>query len=1012
MGWVMAKVYVSSTIADLKRERRAVMDWLVAAGHQVVHSYRPNSDTVRDSCLDDVDTSDLYVLILGHRYGFQPPDDNPEGLSITHLEFRRAGQSGRPRVALMRTSIPDVSLSDLADPQKLALISAFRDEVAREVRPGEFGDKSELIQALSTGVQAELAKVAGHPDASGAGRMAAATRALPRDIASFTGREAELHQLTEPVLNAGRRGGVVSIYAIGGMAGIGKTALAVHAAHQLTSRFPDGQVFLPLHGHTPGQQPVDPQDALASLLLIAGVPAGQIPPGLEARMALWRDHLAGKQMVLVLDDAAGHEQVAPLLPGTGGSLVLVTSRRHLTALEDVHTVSLDTLSADQATELLARLADRPGLDPAAPAVGEITRLCGYLPLAVGMLARQLHHHPTWTIEELAADLTAATTRLELMQAENLSVAAAFDLSYAELTPDQQLLFRQLGLHPGTDIDAYAAAALGGTNLSTARRYLDDLYERYLISEPARGRYRLHDLLREHARTLTAGDPPDERDAALDRLLDYYAHTAATSDRLLALQPETRPDPAAISSPPSAIPALDDQLKGLAWARAERANLLACLDHASRTGDQARIVAFTAGLSALFRIDGPWADAITRHTAAVKAARKLGNKAAQANALKDLGAIQQFACDYRGATQALQEALDIYQALGDQIGQADALHNLGVVRWLACDYAGAARALEQAFSTCRDLGNLPGQASALLDLGATRIVTGDTVGAVEAIEQALNLYRDLGDRESEAQALVDLGNARLETGDYPAATQLVEEALGISRDLSDRRGEAWALIYLARLRRLTGNYAEGTQALDEALSIFQDLGDLRGLANVLASLGTIQRLTGDLEGATKSVESAMRTFVDLGEARGRARALCELGIVQRLTGDYSGAAETLGEALSIHRDIGDRYGQTETLNEIGTLHRVRGNLAEATACHQQALDLAREIGSSWHEAHALAGWARADLAAGQVIEAQDRLRQAQEIFQRIGAAEAAGVTAELQQLNAKSTAKSMRPSTGM
>src|SRR5689334_747146 len=188
------------------------------------------------------------------------------------------------------------------------------------------------------------------PSAPGAGGVTAGTRTLPRDIASFTGREAELRRLTAAVQDVGSRGGVVSIYAIGGMAGVGKTALAVHAAHQLASQFPDGQVFLPLHGHTPGQQPVNPQDALASLLLIAGVPAGQIPPDLEARMALWRDHLAGKQMLLVLDDAAGHEQVAPLLPGTGGSLVLVTSRRHLTALEDAQSVSLDTLSADQAAE--------------------------------------------------------------------------------------------------------------------------------------------------------------------------------------------------------------------------------------------------------------------------------------------------------------------------------------------------------------------------------------------------------------------------------------------------------------------------------------------------------------------------------------------------------------------------------------------------------------------------------------------------------------------------------------
>ena len=822
--------------------------------------------------------------------------------------------------------------------------------------------------------------------APGTGGVAAATRTLPRDIGSFTGREAELRRLTGPVLDAGRGGGVVGIHAIGGMAGVGKTALAVHVAHRLAARFPDGQVFLPLHGHTPGQQPVHPVDALASLLLIAGLPAGQIPPGLEARMALWRDHLAGKQLLLVLDDAAGHEQVAPLLPGTGGSLVLVTSRRHLTALEDAQTVSLDTLPPGQAAELLARLAARPGLEPAEPAVGEITRLCGYLPLAIGMLARQLHHHPAWTIGELAADLAAATTRLELMHAENLSVAAAFDLSYAELAPAQQRLFRQLGLHPGPDIDAYAAAALSGTDLSAARRHLDDLYDRYLIAEPARGRYRLHDLIREHARTLAATDPHDERQAAQDRILDYYAHTGTVSDRLLDFQAGTSPDPVTVSSWPAGIPALDSQVKALAWARAERDNLLACLDHAGRTGDQARVVAFTTGLSALLRIDGPWTDAIALHAMAVQAARRLGNRLAQANALKDLGSMRQFACDYPGATQALQEALDIYQDLGDELGQAHALSNLGLVRWLACDYPGAAQALEQALRIYRDLGNVQGQANALLDLGATRIVTGDTAGAVQAIEQALGLYRDLGDRESEAQALLDLGNARLETGDYPAAARLAEDARHISVDLGDRRGEAWALIYLARLRRLTGDYAEGTQVLDKALGIFEDLGDPRGRGNALVCRGTIQRLTGDLEDAAKSIEAALGIFTGLGESRGRARVLCELGVVRRLTGDYPAAAEAMEAALSIQRDIGDRNGQADTLNEIGTLHRVRGNLAQATECHRQALALAREIASRWHEANALAGLGRAGLAAGRVAEARDALRQAQEIFQRIGAAQ--------------------------
>ena len=293
---------------------------------------------------------------------------------------------------------------------------------------------------------------------SAPGGVAAASRTLPRDIASFTGRQRELEQLAEAAAGAG---GVVGIHAIGGMAGIGKTAFAVHAAHRLAARFPGGQIFLPLHGHTPGQQPVDPEDALASLLQTAGVAPAQIPPGLQARMALWRDRLAGQQLLLILDDAVGSEQVLPLLPGTGESLVLVTSRRHLSALDEATAINLDTLPAAEAAGLLIRLAGRPGLAADDPGVREITRLCGYLPLAIGMVARQLRHHPTWSAGGRAAELAAAAGRLELMATESLSVAAAFDLSYADLGPDLRRLFRRLGLHPGPEADEYAAAALDG-----------------------------------------------------------------------------------------------------------------------------------------------------------------------------------------------------------------------------------------------------------------------------------------------------------------------------------------------------------------------------------------------------------------------------------------------------------------------------------------------------------------------------------------------------------------------
>ena len=407
---------------------------------------------------------------------------------------------------------------------------------------------------------------------------AAVTRTLPRDVASFTGRGAELGQLL---------GDLAGVAAGGWWGSVRSAGWPVSARPPWRCTRRTGSPTVSRTGscscrctRTPrGSGRWIPPDALASLLLAAGIGARQIPPGLEARAARWRDYLAGKKILLVLDDAAGHEQVRPLLPGTAGSLVLVTSRRRLAALEDAAVISLDTLAPGEAAALLARLAGRTGLGPGDAGVGEITRLCGYLPLAIGMLARQLHHHPVWTTADLAADLAAARDRLELMRAEDLSVAAAFDLSYQDLPGDQQRLFRRLGLHPGPDIDAHAAAALDGTTLGAARRGLEGLYDQHLLTEPTRGRYRLHDLLREHAQALAASDDPADREDAGTRLLDYYLHTALAASMHIATRTVATGPPPPARPPPSAPP-VSTPRQALAWLENERANLHAAVGYAA------------------------------------------------------------------------------------------------------------------------------------------------------------------------------------------------------------------------------------------------------------------------------------------------------------------------------------------------------------------------------------------------------------------------------------------------
>jgi tetratricopeptide (TPR) repeat protein len=985
---------------------RAALDAVARAGMAPVDMryFAARDDWPADYCQARVRDCEIYVAVVGFRYGSIVPG---QAVSYTELEFEAASAAGLPRlVFLLAETAATVAGSADADRRPVQRFRQRLREAGVIVRDFTSADGLELevfhaLRELPAGV--------------------AVPQTLPRDIASFTGRELELTGLA----SAAASDGVVGIQAIGGMAGIGKTTFAVHAAHQLAPGFPDGQIFLPLHGHTPGQRPAEPADALASLLLTTGVSVQQIPPGLEARAALWRDRMAGRKLLLVLDDAAGSDQVRPLLPGASGSLVLVTSRRHLTAL-DAAAITLGTLGPEQAARLLVRLADRPGLAPDDAAVGDIARLCGYLPLAVGMLARQLHHHPAWTPAGLAADLVAARDRLELMVTENLSAAAAFDLSYADLTPGQQQLFRRLGLHPGTDIDAYAAAALNAASLAATRRGLGALYDQYLLTEPAAGRYRLHDLIREHARGLAdREDPEGDRDQATGRLLDYYQHAAAAADRHLTRY--TRPGPpasmaSAAAAPDRAVPAgvspggvspagaspaggargasspavpdLPDYRRALAWARGERANLLCCLDHATWGGQHARVVTLTAAIAALLRHDGPWTEPITRHATAAQAARHLGDRLGEASALHDLGVARRLTGDYPGATEALETALGISRDLSDRQGQANALTSLAIAHRETGDYPGAAQILETALDIFRDLGDRLGQATALSNLGIARYLTGDSAGAAQALEAGLDIYRDIGDRQGQANALTSLGIARYLTGDFPGAARILETALDISRDIGDRQGQASALSNLGETRRLTGDLAGAAQALEAALDISRDLGNRLGQATALTFLGSVRRLTGDYPGATEALEAALSISRGLGDRLGQGNALSFLGVTRRLTGDYPGATEALEAALSIYRDLGDRSGEAETLNEAGTLHRFRGDLDQAAARHRQARDLARVIDSPWDEAQALAGLGRCALAAGRTADAQAGLRQAEEIFRRIGAAEASGITAEL------------------
>ena len=774
---------------------------------------------------------------------------------------------------------------------------------------------------------------------------AAASRTLPRDIASFTGRQAELGQLmarwAETATPDG--GGVVSVHAIGGMAGIGKTTFAVHAAHRLGGSFPDGQFYLPLHAHTPGQRPVSPADALASLLLTAGVPASQIPPGTDARAGRWRGHAAGKKILLVLDDAAGHEQVRPLLPGTPGSLVLITSRRRLAALEDAAVVSLNTLAPGEAAGLLARLASRADVTAGDPEVAQLAALCGYLPLAIGMTGRQLAHHPAWTPADLAGHLAAARDRLELMAAENLSVAAAFGLSYEDLDDGEQRLFRRLGLHPGPDIDAYAAAALDGSGVAAARRRLEALYDQHLVTEPAGGRYRLHDLIREHARTLAAADDPAARDAAATRLLDYYLHTARAASGHIPSWTNAE-GPAPPGRPPASAPPVSTLREAAGWLEAERANLHAAASYAAATARSPYAVLIPAAMDGFLQTRGYRDQGLALYQAALAAARRAGDRAGQARALMLLSPMQAITEDNPAAAASATRALQLYRDLGDRTGQAAALHMIGMLHTVTDDYPAAAAELRQALELFRGLGHRRGQGDAFHYLGRMHRYTGDYPAAAACHRQALELYSDTGYRSGQADALTELGAVQRLAGDYPSAAASLRQALALCRDLGDRFLQALVLTELAAVQRLTGDYPSAAATSQQAISLSRDLRDHRS----------------------------------------RAYALNELGLVQQLTGDYQAAAASHQQALELCRDVGNRVGQAETLNCLGELASRTADGRQARDHHTQALAIARDLGTPTEQARSLEGIGHSHLRDGHASEGTACLRQALTIYQRIAA----------------------------
>jgi DNA-binding SARP family transcriptional activator/Tfp pilus assembly protein PilF len=779
------------------------------------------------------------------------------------------------------------------------------------------------------------------PDPPGSPRGWTPRNDLPGDVADFTGRDAELRRLLARLPTVPGKAPIV--LAIDGMAGVGKSTLAVHVAHHLADRYPDGQLLLDLHAHSEGQRPVDPDAALDLLLRALGIPGDSIPADAEQRAARWRAELAGRRMLLILDNAGSAAQVRPLLPGTAGCLTLVTSRRRLVDLDSTDVVSLDVLRPADAAALFGRIlgAERVEADPGD--IAEVVGLCDRLPLAIRIAAARLRARPAWTIRYLAQRLRDRRRVLTELAVGDRSVAASLALSYAQLTEAQQRLFRLLGLAPGPDFDTYLAAAAAGIPVERAERLCEDLLDAHLLQQPAPGRYRFHDLLYRHAHAAAQEtDPPATQRDAAGRMLDHYLHTASVAmDAIFPLNRHRRPRTAA---PAFAVPPLTTATAARAWLDAERLNLVAAIGYAAAHGWPAHATSLAATVRLYLDTGAHHFDALAVH----------------------------------------QHAFDAAEGAGDRPGQGTALHSLAKTFWRLGRYDEAYDRLQRALPIHRDVGDRHAEAGDLETLGATCYSLGRYDDAIDYYGRAALIHREAGDRVEEATVLNNIGVIQERQGRYREVLALCQQALAIYRAAGDRPGEAGALGNAGNACWRLGRYDEALEQLERALAIHREVGYPSWEAHALNSLGNVLASLGRPEEALDHCDRALLIQRQSGERADEAATLSDRGVIRRLLGKYRESVDDLDRALAIAREIGDRGLEIQALNGHGETLLALRRSDEASDRHAAALELAVEIGDRHEQARAHDGLAH----TLRDRDAADRHREkAAAIFADLGVPEA-------------------------